>query len=105
LVKPFVEIATHADIERPISFCDLILDVQSKFLDIGVAFEEEKSSLLASDVDDLVGEGHFVVGRAVVETWLYARALSIIASQMPFDLRMSSTVSRIAPRPALALVT
>ena len=28
---------------------------------------------------------------------IHARALSIIASQMPFDLRMSSTVSRIAP--------
>ena len=27
----------------------------------------------------------------------HARALSIIASQMPLDLRMSSTVSRIAP--------
>jgi hypothetical protein len=33
-----------------------------------------------------------------------ARALSIIASQMPLDLRMSSTASRIAPWPARALV-
>ena len=33
-----------------------------------------------------------------------ARALSIIESQIPFDFRMSSTVSRIAPWPAGALV-
>ena len=30
----------------------------------------------------------------------YARALSIICVQMPFDFRISSTVSRIAPCPA-----
>ncbi len=34
----------------------------------------------------------------------HARALSIIASQMSLDLRMSSTASRIAPWPARAFV-
>ncbi len=33
-----------------------------------------------------------------------ARALSIIFSQMPLDLRMSSTSSRAAPLPPFALV-
>lgn len=35
---------------------------------------------------------------------IQARALSIIISQMPLDLRMSSIVSRIAPWPASAFV-
>ena len=34
----------------------------------------------------------------------YALALSIISFQMPFDLRISSTASRIAPWPARAFV-
>jgi hypothetical protein len=34
----------------------------------------------------------------------HARALSIIAFQMPLDLRTSSTASRTAPRPATAFV-
>src|SRR5439155_8821980 len=35
---------------------------------------------------------------------LQARALSIISSQMPLDLRMTSTSSRAAPLPPSALV-
>ena len=39
-----------------------------------------------------------------VKMYCQARALSSIASQMPLDLRISSTVSRIAPWPASAFV-
>jgi hypothetical protein len=44
-------------------------------------------------------------GRAAgKEARLQARALSIISSQMPLDLRISSTSSRAAPFPPTALV-
>jgi hypothetical protein len=38
------------------------------------------------------------------QRYCQARALSIISSQMPLDLRINSTVSRIAPWPASAFV-
>ena len=38
------------------------------------------------------------------QMYCQARALSSISSQMPLDLRISSTVSRIAPWPASAIV-
>ena len=38
------------------------------------------------------------------QMYCQARALSIISSQTPLDLRISSTVSRIAPCPASAFV-
>ena len=38
------------------------------------------------------------------QMYCQARALPIISAQMPLDLRINSTVSRIAPWPAGALV-
>src|SRR5277367_5950568 len=42
--KSVVEIAAQSEIQRPVSFGDRILDVKTKFLDVGVAVKRVKGA-------------------------------------------------------------